>query len=421
LLVDNNGGILNLFMTLFVLYFIRGFYSKSKIRIWLLGFLLSLAIWSKIEGFVLIILSILVFYVINRDIKKGIKDVIGISIICLIIYTLTWGIYAIFMNYDVFSNLIYVSSDALGQILKNTTTIGGKILTILWTIKNFFFWTTPTFFILVGIITFKNIKKYMIKKKVDLEGFLNIYGLIICIAFLFLTMNAYGFPKYIIGAMPIFSVLIGGFIMNLEIPKHKKLLGITIILIAGLLIFNILVLKDPFIEHNIFYTKSILLENNLDEYLISNIYGILFFIPFFIGCICFMAMKFKIYHSVVLSSILCIFLLSFYVSYIQRQADYNTTYAYGQKGMENVIEYLRTNTNKDDIIVARCDIGHYVGGKYIRSYPDPPNFKEFFNEAIKNPQVKFIVINPSDKIKNYEQDFHLEKVFDHFKVYMRNR
>ncbi len=416
LLVDIDGTILTFLMTLFIYIFIKKFDTLNLKDSIFLGFLLSVIMWTKFQGAFFILASVFIFYLLKKDFLRGLKNTFIIGVLAVSVFLLSWGVYSAIFNFPFWipfeHNLGFL--DNFNQVSPLQT-----IFLILWSVKNLLFWMTPTFFILVLVILLRRITSYIKLKRLSHSDFLLVYSFIIMIFFTFMQQTAYGFPKYFIPIMPVFSVLIADFLAGFKFGNSKKLFQYSIFLILILMLFNFFILKDPFVEHNIFFTKSITLEENLTDYLFYNLKGLLFFVPFIAAFLYFLILRYKPYKSLIISSVIVLISTCVYIDFIQAKADYSTNYAYGQRGVLEAAEYVRANTNTDDIIISPQSIAYYAKRKFYMSYPTMPEFLERFDNIIDTQQIPLIVVSPSEKLPDFSEKYAFDRTIGHFRVYKK--
>jgi len=414
LLVDIDGSLLSFVLMLFVYFFIRYFRKLDILKIMLLGALLTLIWWTKFQIVFLVITSLILFYIVRRDFKEGIIVTFSISLIGTLLFLFTWQIYTSILN------LPFVNPFLHNFILSRAQFDIYNILIMLWSVKNILFWTTPPFFIFITLFFLQNAGRYLNGKNIDGLDYLFFYGLINLCFFSIIRPTAFGFPKYFIPIMPAFSIVTGYFIVSFALRNKKiqNVIYLCLFLAIILVIFNFLVLKDPFISHNIFYTKSITIEKDLPIYIRSQIDGLLFFIPSIIALVGFLILKHNLYKSIVASSILVLVVLSVYVDYVQAIANYSTNYAYGQGGILETGKYLNNHTTSSDTIIAPLTIGYYSGRNYFRSYPNHGDFS--MDETISKNEIPYIVISPSEKFYEFSIYYKLDAEYGSFRIYKKN-
>jgi len=365
----------------------------------------------------------------------SLKNSIGIGLFAVTWYFYTRDIGVPFLN-------VFMSSASYSGTSKLISLFSlESILLRIWTIKNIMFWTTPFFLILVIFALVNRIKEYFKERKTTFMDFFIIFSFLIIIQYIILYPSGYGFPKHFFAMVPGFSILIAYYISKFrlkDLVSNKRLLYALLAVVILVTIFNFIFLKDPFIDHNIFYSKSITLENNFDEYLISNIKGIFFFFPFAIIFMIFYPIlkkeKYSTYYTIVVSMFITIIASSVYIDYIQAKADYSTKWGYGEKGILETSRYIKEHTSEDDIIISRGCIAYYAQRRYYMSYPDPNpgirrhmnfmnvklvDYPDNINKLIKNKSVPYVVMSNLEKNIYTEPEYYPIAKYGSFIIYKK--
>lgn len=449
--------ILLFFTILFIYIFIKSYKGKLfSISTLVLILLVAVMIWCKFANIPIVFISLFLYSIIDRNLKVFLK-IIMIGLFGSALFAGSWYIYIKdlglpFLNFLI-SNASYGSSDKLIALFS----LEG-ILLRLWTIKSIMFWTTPFFLILVVFALVKRIKKYIAERKTTFIDFFIIFSFLVILQYLTLYPSSYGFPKHFVAMVPGFSMLIAYYISKFKLKdcfKKKKVLYALLIAITLVTIFNFVFLKDPFIEHNIFYSKSITIQNNFDEYLISNIKGIIFFVPFAIIFVVFYPTmknfvfqasnqrlkllkkeKYSFYYTIVFSMFITIIVSSIYIDYVQAKADYSTKWGYGESGFLETSKYIREHTSEDDLIISRSSIAYYAQRRYYMSYPNPDsaimrqlNFRDVklvdypnnINKLIKSKGVPYVVLSYLEKDIYPEPEYYKVTKYGSFTIYKLNQ
>lgn len=423
--------ILLFFILLFIYVFIINYKTKIvSLNTLLLILILATIIWCKFANVPVLLFSIFLYSVIDRNLKNVLKIII-IGLFGMLLFGCTWFIYTKLVGVPFLNFLINNASYAGTSRLVSLFSFDNILLRI-WTIKSIMFWTTPFFFILVLFALIDRIKGYIKDRKIKFIDFFIIFGFLIIIQYLIVYPSAYGFPKHFVVMVPGFSLLIVNYISKFRfenILKEKR--NRLFLAVVAVIIFSFIFLKDPFIEHNIFYSKSITLEDNFNEYLISNLKGLLFFIPFFIVFL-FLFQKRKMYNMVVISLFITIILNAVYVDYVQAKADYSTKWGYGESGVLEASDYIKKHTSENDIIISRGCIGHYSNRRYYMSYPnpnpairrqmsflevEPVDYPNNLNVLIRNKEVPYVVISHLEKGIIPEPEYKKVAEFGSFTIY----
>ena len=235
--------------------------------------------------------------------------------------------------------------------------------------------------------------------------------------FTLVQQTAYGFPKYFITMMPALCIVASKALAELRLSDVKVFN--VVVAVALLIPYNFIILKDPFIAHNFFYTSYVTLTQNLSLYVSSTLQGILYFIPLLIAFTLFLILRWS-KKTAFLFSILIVFLTTaLYIDFVQTRADYSTIYAYGQEGLIEASEYVAQHSTEADILIARSDIGFYTSRKYYMSFPARQELIDNFYPIINSQNVTYIVTSPSEKLPDFSANFTSDAEFGHFKIYRK--
>jgi len=432
LLLDINGTALTFSVLLFSYFFLiygelKGFKDTA-----IMGTLLALVMLSKLEGLVILIGSLFIYYWIKNGFLKSLFNSFKLSFTGIFIFIISWSIISKIQGLSFMGPFERTLNAGAGAVLLSD--LKAKFFFTLWTIKNFSFWLIPSFFILFLLVILFAFLSYLKKEKNALHTFHSQELFILLIPLILLILatlhggDAYGFPKYIIEAVPFMSLILSGFIIKenfFQIFKSKKVIFMSYFSAITVIIYNFYFLKDPFIPHNIFWTQHLSLSSDLNAYIIANLKGILFFIPTIVLFAFFIFLKLGWKKSLVTSCLILIPVNYLYINYVQSGANYSTIYAYGQSGYLDTIHYLEENTNSTQSLMARQDFCYYTKLKCYISYPIPADtFYNLLNSAIENQNLEYLVISPSENVNQdsdlaIKNNFILQKKYGNFLIYKK--
>lgn len=403
-LTSIDSAMLPFFLTLFMLAFVKTAAMENK-RLPILGILFGILLWTKFAAPLFMMLAIFVFYVLNKEYKKGIVNSAAITGIGAVFFLLTWALYSNMLNLPFWMPLEY-NIGMLGYGLNR----GQGFLTLLkalWGLKTISFWVTPFFFLLVIIILYQRVKNFLRTKKLICSDLLLLCSFTIVIMYSVIYPLAYGFPSYSVASIPFFSILIGELFARSDIEKIFKERYIQCLACFGIVwVYLFYVVKDPIIfPWKQEYEMFIYIYNNLlITFIRFLVYKTLIYVlPFLIFFIWFMIFRFDRSKLVVISLIFALVSTSIYLDAVQSQADYLTTYNYGETGLREAASYVGNHTNKSDFIIADFDIGYYAG----RRYYIPFNFlhcresdfticQRQFQKIIDSNNITYIVLRSND-------------------------
>ncbi len=397
ILVDIDTSILTFLAILFVFVFIKSMQVRYVYRMLILGLLFGIFIWAKF-GSIFIIVSIFLYHVLNREYKKGFLDTGIIVFIGAFFFLLSWFIYSYFTHLPFFfpfqHNLTSGSFDERGMRL---------LLKALWGIKNFSFWITPPFILLVFVVLFERIKNYIKINKLLYTDLLLICGMTVFIAYSIIRTNGYGFPKYHAPAIPFFSILIGELVVRSDIIKNLQQRYFP--LIAGfftIFVYLFFIVKDPLLFPYKQEYEILVYTNVLAQFIELTIYKVIFYIlPILLFFIILKILKIAMKPStmITISLIFALITVSIYVDFVQGEAKYSTTYNYGEMGLRETASYIREHTDSNDIIIGETDLGYYTRRPYYRAFFALAS-SDKLQEVINSNYISYLVFRKNDLWKN---------------------
>ena len=410
ILVDIDGGLLNFSIMLFFYLYI-----SRKALIYLVPSLF-LVFASKLIGPVMLFAFLFLLSLGTKNYKELFR-VIKLFIISGILFFLSFFIYATIFELN--PNRLFSHNSIIGAI---TSFIGNTYLTAarsLWGFKTFFYFATPFLIFLFIIISFK-ILINTIKYKIDYLNenkdiiLLWLFSIIIILFLMSLPGNAgWNFPKYYSITIPSIIILIVYFTPK-NIVNFKKAIPIIVITSILLLSYFIIFLKDPIIPEIEGRIKTLQVSQVIKPVLTRIfLYAI---VPIFLCIGLFKRIpKKKLY-------LVLFFLLVFtsvYINIIQAKADYSTHNLYGDKGLREVIEFMKDKQPSQILCyVHLCYFLNYTDSYELTSlYYDKPKLIETLNKGIN-----WIVLYQKDIDLIGEEilkDFRPEKEIGSYKVLKR--
>ncbi len=360
--------VLSMFFVFGFFFFITLYSYKQKIYLLILSFVFFFfGIANRYPMMILSYLAVLIYYYFNPELKKQIKSYFLVGISGGIAFLIIWAVYSLiiepgnffsFISHNVqlgeeqFSNLkVYLLSFGLNiaQIIRLFTL--PLVILFIWGLKSFF------------------------SKKESYIKILLFYSWSIFLFFLLLPRPAFGYPRYFLTALPGICILIGIFIWeNLEQIKINE--KYTLVFLIGLVLsINTLFLLNP--QLTSYESNGLIKATNIPDFLF-NLLGIF---PIFLGFL-FKADRKKIKFILLLS-----LLLSYSIYFDIKLVTY-------ESNIKDVANYLKENTNSEDIIISPKAIGYYSDRRfYINEDTKPPlnltadYLKRYFLESLKNREM----------------------------------
>jgi 4-amino-4-deoxy-L-arabinose transferase-like glycosyltransferase len=412
ILVEIDGGLLN-FFTLLFLYF----YISKKSLVYLIPSLF-MVFYSKMTTIPILFVSLILLNIISSDYKK-IWRTIKLFLISGLSFFITFFLYAETFGLD--WNRLFMHNSVL-EVIKSFFSNPLLIsLKSLWAFKTFFYFTTPflTFlFIILSIAILKNIFKYKsvyINENKDII-LLWLYTIMVFGLYFIVGQTTWNFSKCHIVAVPSIIILIIYFMPKkiINLKKIIPLLILTIILLSGYFIF---VLGDPIIPE----IKGRVITSSLFQ--VAKVVLIRIFlyaiVPLFLCIGLFERIPKK---KVWLVLFFLLIFTSFYIDIIQAKADYSTSNLYGDKGLKEVLNFMKDKPPSE--ILCYHYIGYYLGYLEISELETLLYNKPELIKIIQTNNINWIIINKEDLLfigKETFKDFEIEKQIYNYNILRRKQ
>lgn len=387
------------------------FLPKMSRSIFVLGLVFALCLWTKLTTpLVLPIVSILFLLLLKVNWKVAFVISALITFIGILIFLSTFGIYCFLLHlpFNYTFNFLWQSftkgtksSDLQGQII--------RIKQNLSYIPRFINWLTIPF-VCSFFVTIISLVKMNAERGIKMILLLALIGFFLSLFYLGLISPFGGFFKYAFPGFILMTIPIAVFISGLvSFSQTSSIIGIFlgIIVIAGI---QIKVFSDTSIRES--NPSSLLLM------LALSVFGSIL-IRFFVQS-----------RKIIAYSLFVLLVgVSIGISREQAVAIYPTKYYYGQTGLNETIEYIRAETEDNEIIWSMKDVGYYVNNRYVENYSYLWDSNSL-NLLIEQDQVEYYVMTKGigeDQIDAYpeikyllETNTVLEKEFGNFLVYREN-
>jgi 4-amino-4-deoxy-L-arabinose transferase-like glycosyltransferase len=406
ILVDIDGGLLTFFTFLFLYFYI------SKKGLFYLIPSLFIVFYSKMSVIPILFASLILLNLLSSDYRE-IKRIIKIFLISGFSFFITFFIYTKTFGLN-WKNLFVHSSalEGLKFFFRNLSLISLKSL---WAFKTFFYFTTPFLiflFIIISIIILKNFITFRlehIRKNKEISLFW-IYTIMVFGLYFIVGQTSWNFPKYHIGAVPSMIILFIYF-MPKKIINIKKILPLLIFTSFLLLGYFIFILGDPILPEigGRVITSSV---SNVAKVVLTRVF-LYAIIPLFLCIGLFERIPKKKLWLVLF--FLLIF-TSLYIDIIQAKADYSTTNLYGDRGLEEVLGFMKDKPPSE--ILAPYYIGYYLG--YLETFELKTllNDKPELIKILQTKNINWVIINKEDLLFVGEEtfeDFKTEKqIYDYY-------
>jgi hypothetical protein len=286
--------------------------------------------------------------------------------------------------------------------------IGGRLKLIV-------FWLTPFFIFFAQMSIRVRWRLFRKSKKIHGLDLILIIALIIFIQYTLVISIAYYFPKYYAPFIPLTAILIAYCITrtkyfdeNSSPDDNKKTFSVYLLTAIITIAMMALLLGDPNLS-----------RNNMGQ----SVDILLGYIALFFPAMILMILLFKYYlnssipvrKAFIITVAICLGTGSLYINAVQMTADYSVRYNYGEEGMQEVIDYVRANTEADSVIIVPKDIGYYVEVRFYEAYGAWMEDWEEFNNTIQSRNITHIVIRNEDAFSYKElPDEIIENILIYF-------
>ncbi|MEW6607626.1 MAG: glycosyltransferase family 39 protein [bacterium] len=416
-----------LFLLLFIKFGIKKYSYKNNI---LLGILFAVLLWARFHT-LLLLPTIFLYHIINRDFKKAIVQPLIIFSVGCCLFLITWGLHCKLFSYPFWTPFEHNFGVCLNKVSLPSNWLR-DLLASLGVTRNLIFWTSPFFILLIIFSIVEAIKRYFKNKELMLIDLLILYGSIIFIIFILTSIQSAGFVLYHQPMLPTFSIVISSFIFqHLKFTKKEVMLSIGLILMC--IIYCIFVVGDPLLLP--FVPKSNLIDNpiKLKMLVAKEFFIILFYLILFVIAVCIIKIikrDYNLLKAITLGTILLLISANISLDLIQKKAIYSTGYCYGERGFKEVTSYLKKSTKPNELVLTQYDIA-YASNIYLFIEIGKLPFwtggnNKSFEETISNSQIKWIIVRKSfydqityDPLPILKTKFKLVKSFGNFDIYRK--
>ncbi|VVB78765.1 Dolichyl-phosphate-mannose-protein mannosyltransferase [uncultured archaeon] len=354
----------------FVYFICLNYKEKTMYSLVLAGIFLFFGLANRYPIALMVYFLTGVYFLFNRDLRKGIKSYIVMGVIAVISFTLIWAIYSMVYlpgNYF-FAFISHNVSFGAEQFNNFIIYVGSFLLNISQFTRLFTFPAT----ILMFLAFF-----YFFKEKNFTIRVLMIYVLSILAFFVIVARPAYGYPRYFMSMFPGLSILISIFICDIfSKTRLSKKEIISVSVISFLLCLLLLILLRP--QLTLYATNGLIKATNLPDFIIN----ILCSIPL---VLVFLAKSSKRKEIFVLMLIALSLSYSFY---------FDLGLLMHNSHIKEAAKYLEERTGPEDTIIVPKAIGYYSNRKFYVNENNKPeldfsaaHLKEYIVKSFENPTM----------------------------------
>ncbi|MBS3113307.1 glycosyltransferase family 39 protein [Candidatus Woesearchaeota archaeon] len=397
-------------------------YEDYKFNFLIFGLMLGILLLIKYTTVPILILSLFLYYVLRTKYFQAFHVTFWTSIMGVGLFLIAMWLFSQY-SIDTFAETLNYT------FARIATPLSFKIIVkhILTALAYDSFWVSPYIMVLFASSFLYRLIAYFKTRTAEKIDLIFIFVILGWLAYSIKAPDIYyKFPLFGLILLLIFYPF--GF--KFKFKKNH----LAVYLLSSVLFFS---LPDPF-----------LMLPKLLPYNIDSIYYLILLSLYFSPLMFILSIKRK-YRFSALLVISVIFFVSINLS--QSIVDYSTVNLYGERGYDELIDYMKNIYKKDALIVVRDDAGFLIGGKYYRDddffvnnycrvnnslvYRLPSSCGSIIgpyntNHLGKLENVSYFIyssflnehmggLNP--EVKDYlDEKFILKKEFGHFKIYVRD-
>lgn len=414
LILDIDNTILTVLLTFFIFYFAKNSNLSSFRNYLFSGLLFFFCLWAKISTPLILLFSILLFYILKGEFRRGIAYTSAAAAIGIGVFFIFWAFYSRTYNLPfsvIFTRSLFVlGHGALGSSLPASSELVLRFLrACLW---------AGLYFILLWMVIFiARAKNYFTRKEpVGINDFLLLYTIIIFIAYILVGGISYGFAKYQYPLLPVLCVLAADFILKIRTRISKRQILLFICLGTIFIITERLYIGNLLYRVNYLLRKtSIFMPDTLKAFFIDFFWRLAAYFIFFgisVFLIRFFARRGGISKISIMFLAVLIVIGNLSYNFQHLSAGYFTTYCYGR----NIGDYKRLAgifknilaRKPGALIIGQDDILFNAGLKNYSEY----NYSLFWNSrqgflrAIGDERVACVAYNFSwNALLSYKEIF----------------
>ena len=409
-LIDLDGGLLNFTVLLFIYFYI----CNKKFMILLIS--LFFIFWSKLTAIPVLFSSLILLTLITKNFKKT-YQIFKLFFLAGMSFLLTFFIYTSVFGLN--WNYLFTHNSFLETLLVFLKSPFENLAKSLWGFKLFFYFATPFLLFLFFILSFFIIKSALKFKLRYLRGnqviiLLWLYSIFTILLFLVASMTGWNFAKYHITILPMVIILVIYFTPK-KIINFKRVYPILIPTVLLLLGYFIYFLGDPLMPE---------IEGRFKTSSIFEVVQLVFVRMFSYAIIplllCFGLFKKIPQNRVWFTLLFLVIFTSFYLDFVQINADYSTHNLYGDKGLKEVIDFMKDKNSSEILGYPHLCyyLDYYQCYEITSLYYNPPELKKILNEN----KINWIVLYQKDIIligNETLKDFKIEKEIGSYKILRR--
>lgn len=365
--LDIDTSLLPLLTMLFVYLCVRFWFHQKSLRIGqllLLSLAFFLCLWTKESTPIALIGSLFAYEAFNSKETQRLRNLRSVLVVAglgigMWLLAALWFTVRAAVPLDTLFRISY-GDYMLGYALPKGTSFSALISYLTVRVKDFaavVLWLSPGFFALWVVDLGLRFKRVLRGQGMGAWDWMALYSVMVFAGYIMIKGIVWDFPKYHLPMVPVAAMLVADRIADFMPLSRKTLLTGSLLVILGWVFFS-LTMGDPFFDvfNKYTYTKT------KDELLVLG-RCLAFFV---VGCIIALGVVREWGKGLMLGLVAITLAWNLGLSTLQSRAAYSTTYHYGEKGLEQVVELVRANTSPSDLLLARKDIAFAAGRRYMQ-------------------------------------------------------
>ncbi|NQT00074.1 MAG: glycosyltransferase family 39 protein, partial [Candidatus Omnitrophica bacterium] len=342
LLLDAEGTTLAVALLLFIFFFVKAPEVLNGKQLISLGILFAVSLWAKQTTPLALIPSIALFYFTNGEYKKGLRYALTSFFIGAGLFVATWWLYCHLLQASFWLPFAYF--EARGRSMMVQGDCLNNLFTILRAVWKLNLWVSPFFLVLAALAIGSRIRLFGKARKFSKLDFLAILGVLIFTAYLVTGRLCYGFPRYHIVTIPVFAMLIAGFIASKQIALARKTWLILGFAIPVVIAYNVLFIGDLLYSTDYLVKQSLITGSPSLRSVLSE--GIARFLLYLLPLLLYLAIlklsapKLKLLNRIIIALLAMAISANFSLNILQAGSDYHTRYYYGGRDTQKVIDFV---------------------------------------------------------------------------------
>jgi hypothetical protein len=258
-------------------------------------------------------------------------------------------------------------------------------------------WASPFLFLLC----LAGIKKQAVKT----ANLLAYYCLMVFFVYMLIGGSAFTFPRFQVPFLPALSIIAAAAFYDFNFKLDKKIIVSLILITAALIVYDLILVKDPILLFN-FTLKESMVSNNPPlqaTYMALLVQYGLWILPVFVVYFSFPYLG-VIANRIELALLVLLLSSCLSIDFIQAFSKYSTNYCYGATGLNEAAGFLKGKVKVDDTLVTYPDIkfgagnnSPFLGGEIFSSAEKMINYIDKTNSAAI---IYGITSNTIEQLKN---------------------